>query len=314
MTTITINNREVKLPESWNGLTLEQVLACYTIIMQDSFSVYEAQEVMPFKRINLIQYLLGLDNKFMKDWESDCKDAYGEDGELVFLSEMNEVFKTVDFLFQEQEEEQPGEKMVAIKLGLTKCPYPEIVYTSKKGKKRKRYFAPADGLENIDFNEMCQSFTCFEQYLETKEEHWIDELIATIYRPQKPATKENKRSDYHGDIRMPLLNHESMVKKRIIRNKDIPAIIKQVTVFWFASCRQKIIDENPEVFSVPGGGDPSMFGWGGILMALATDITKVDEVGSKPASDVLTYIHWTEERRKEIERQQKKAQRAARMA
>lgn len=287
---VTINDQDITLPQSWNELSLSQQLSCYAIIMSGTGWLLEAQELLPAKRILLVQTLLGLDEAFMQQWKADCVAAYEEDGELVFLAELDELLEPSDFLFDIIEPEEEGApRQYQIKLGLTQCPWPRLV-REKKGGKKKYYLAPTDGLENISFYELCTTFTHFENFLDTKEENHIDELLATLYRPHKPKTKENKRMGYQGDRRLPLLHHEAMVNKRKRHMASLPQSTKQLLTFWFASCRQSIIENYDSLFSSPIRNENHSHGWGAILLALAGSLQNVDAIAIQPFENVLTYL------------------------
>ena len=302
---ITINNKTITPPESWNELTLEQQLFIYGVLMTDSRNLFEAQELLPAKRILIVQKLLDLDTEFMQQWEADCIAAVAEDGgeemdgKLIFLSELGEVLKATDFLFELEEKEKEDEPdRYKIKLGLTKCPYAWINFKRRNGTK-KQWLAPADALENITIYEMGVTFTLFEKFMKTKDESLADKLLATMFRPPKPFTKENKQSDYEGDRRLPYLKHEGMVKKRMIRIQLIPKPAKHLLLFWFASCRHQIISAYPNIFT-GGGGEQggNNYGWGGVLLSLADGLVNLDVISQQKYSNALTYLSYLEDQRK----------------
>ena len=299
---VRINNKTIVVPQSWNELSFRQLLICYSIIMVDLERILESNEIMPFKRIELVKALLTVENSFMERWEQDCITNYGEEeGQSQFLAELQELFPITDFLFDKiEEEDQPVKYQV--RLGLTKCPYPELGYTTKKNKK-KVWLGPKDELSNISFIELATTFTLFESFMETGEEEYVDQLIATLYRPIKPATSANKRSGYQGDRRLPFLCHESTVDKRIEKVKLIPDTIKQLLTFWFASCRQHIIASYENIFSAPGDGikgekTGNDYGWGGVLMSLAGGLESIDKIAGQPYQNALTYLSFLEDQRK----------------
>lgn len=301
---VRINEEEIPLPQSWNELSLEQCLYIYGILMTDSRDLLEAHELLPVKRMLIVQKLLNLDMKFMEQWESDCIQANGkDDGKLIFHSELDEVLHTIDFLFDRLPNEEDSDiTRYQINLGLTRCPYGELSF-EKKGGKKKFWYAPHESLENISIYEMGTTFTLFEAFMKTKDEAQADELIATLYRPSKPPNKENKQSAYQGDRRLPLLHHEGMVKKRINRVKLLPKPVKQIIIFWFASCRHKIISDFPNVFK--GGGEQrggNNYGWGGVLLGLADGLVNLDAISSQNHNNALTYLSYLEDKRKEQER------------
>jgi hypothetical protein len=238
-------------------------MICYGIIMRDESTMFDPLEIIPLKKIQLIMTLLNVDEPFMQAWERDCIQTHGkEDGKTIFLSELDEVMKVADFLFEEQED---GGK--SIKLELTRCPWSYIQFGRRKNRKPLRWYAPNDGLENMTIYELGTTFTLFENYLQEEDEEerkkLTYKLIATLYRPPKPKTKENIRSGYEGDIRLPLLKHETMVNKRMKKMKDLPVLTAQLIIFWFASCRQQIINQYSNVFKQDDNKKESdVYGWG----------------------------------------------------
>lgn len=298
---IKIDNRVITLPQSWNQLPLKDILHCYSIIMHDTGSWLEPVELLPYKKLLLVKYLLRLSDKYMEEWEKDCAEEYGEDGRLVFISELEEALKAADFLFEKQEEET---NTVSIALTLTKTPYSFLEERKRSRGERKRFYGPESELSNLTIFELGYTFQLFEQFINTQDEQLANQLIATLYRPQKPRTKENQRAGYHNDIRMPLYRLEHMVKKRTEMMSTLPEITRQIIIFWFASCRQKIIKSYPNIFESKNeevkrvGND---YGWGGLLISLADGIVNMDKVSERPYQDAFVYLSYLEDQRKRAE-------------
>jgi hypothetical protein len=85
--------------------------------------------------------------------------------------------------------------------------------------------------------------------------------------------------------------------------KMLPELTKQLLLFWFASCRQKIIGDYPNLFTPPedepqGERVGNDYGWGGIIMALADNVTQIDQIAEKPFHNVFTYLSFLDDRRK----------------
>jgi hypothetical protein len=300
--TIQINKKTFQTPDNWNDCTLEQLLACYQIIMSDTTDIFDLDEVIPLKRIQLIQYLLGINQRFLNHWEKDCIKNYGEEnGELIFQAELKELTeKTTIFAFET--DTKTGE--CQLRFSLTKNPFPFFKFPRKKAKKNRpdaKLYGPADGLDNLSFYELCTTFTIFEYYLEHRNEAIIDELIATLYRPRKANTLENRQKDYEGDIRLPLLRHETTVKKRIPLVRNFHPLSKAVILFWFASCRQHIINSYPNIFTQEknvlkkAGND---YGYGALLINLAGGLVHLDTVAARNHKDAFTYLSYLEDQRK----------------
>lgn len=311
--TVKINDTAINVPQSWNDLALKDQMFIYGILMTDTHKIFEPHELLSGKKIIIVQHLLNLNPEFVKEWAAGRIKEYGQvEGETVFLSELDALIKTMDFLFIKLEKEKETDPdQYQINLGLTKCPYPRIDFPGKK-RKNKRWYGPADKLANISIYELGTLFTLFEKFMKTGKEEFAERLIATMYRPSKAITKPNKKSAYNGDRRLPLLHHEATIDGRIkqIQQKDkdgkkiLPQAFKQITLFWFASCRQEIIESFPNVFSTnddnPWGEQNSgnNYGWGGVLLSLADGLVNLDNISQQNHNDALTYLSYLEDQRK----------------
>lgn len=290
------------LPTEWNQLTVDQQLKAYSIIMGNRMDMLDPQEEVPAKRELLFVLLSGMDEKQFVAWQADCQNPEDEDGDTAYFLELEQSLKSIDFLFdiKTKDEGEDNERTeYAIALKLTKCPFPKFDRPKKKTGKKRSYYGPSDGLDNITFLELCVTFHLFEQYVKTYDQDILDELLATMYRSPKPKTKQNKYAGYHGDKRQPYLHHEALVPKRKKQIATLPREVKQLLAFWFASCRQQIIDQYPDLFDTSGKGQPSKYGWASTLMALAGNLSDLDTVSQQPAEDALTYLDYLNEQAKQ---------------
>jgi hypothetical protein len=300
------SDRLIAVADSWNDLSLADLYAAYAILMSDAPAFLEPTEVIWAKRLSLFMYFTGSTEADVDAWRSSCMEEHGaEDGHYVFMEEIDEVLSHFNALIEEVEpvgQEAGAEssaRLYQVKLGRTKCPY-RIIAHKEVG---FEWHAPADELENLNIYELGQAFTLFEKYLETLDEEYIHQLIAILYRPAKPGTQYNIDSDYEGDIRLPYNRHERTVAQRAPYIKMLPELTKQLLLFWFASCRQKIIGDYPNLFTPPedepeGERVGNDYGWGGIIMALADNVTQIDQVAEKPFHNVFTYLSFLDDRRK----------------
>ena len=304
MVEIEINDIKYQIPQSWDECNKKQLIGLYNIIMSDSETDLLETEIVPAKRIRMLQYLLNLDDKFMVGWKSLRRKEHGEDGGLVFYSELDELCKQLDGFFDIQKGEE--QTLYSINLGLTRCPFSSLARKTKK-QKRKNYYAPADELSNLSLYELGMSFTQFESYLASNDITEAHRLIAMLYRPGKPAIKKNIQSGYQGDRRLPLLNHEATIEKRQAHIAALPDIVKQLILFWFASCRAKIVEAHPDIFTSSDEGDSGPnFGWGGVLLSLSGGLVHLNEVSQQPYQNGLLYLRYLEAQRKEQEKRLRK--------
>ena len=313
---------EVQLPKSWNELTLDQQLAAYGIIFENSPDVLAPQEVLPAKRLSLFLLLSGKEENFLHQWQSDCRQAEenDDDGDTVFLSELDECLSSTNLFFKQNEEKGNAYE---INFALTRCPWPEMAGVPSHFKHIKStitWHAPAfdedtaDGLSNINLYELANTFTLFERMVTEKDlkmkERLVQRLLCTLYRPVKPETPENIECGYNGDIRQPLEGFETMIKKRQPHWKFIPAPAKQLLIFWFASCRKYIIEQYPLVFKPPKGEkqNGNDFGWGGVLLELAGGLPQLQKVYKQPYQNGLIYLSRLEDQaiRRELEEKKRR--------
>ncbi|ANW96746.1 hypothetical protein AXE80_10870 [Wenyingzhuangia fucanilytica] len=95
----------------------------------------------------------------------------------------------------------------------------------------KIYIGPDDLFSNITFIEHIEATYAFSQYAQTKDEYWLNTLVAILYRPQKPDTEENRISGFDGDKRLPF--YPATVEARTEEFKTIPFHVKYGVFLWF---------------------------------------------------------------------------------
>ena len=219
------------------------------------------------------------------------------------------VHEAIGGLFSIQTEEETKKTSYEPKLNLTKNPWSHFTNTEKKGKADKTtwLYAPADGLSNITLYELAFTFTLFENYLSTQDDALANRLIAALYRPSRPETKAERESEWFGDRRIPLRKYEKTLDKRAEQVASLPMLTRRVILFWFASCRQAIIDRHPKVF-YRADGERSQYGWGGVMLAMADGPVGLEAIADQPYSNGLTWLSMKEDERRRMEAAAKKRQ------
>lgn len=305
--------RDINIPESWNDLDLRTLVTFYETIFTNIGDEFTSPIFTSVKLISMTQHILGVDMAFMAKWEADCIRQDAENGSLVFLSELADVIDmAVSGLFDKNEDENGGHSY-AVKFNLTKNPYPSLGHTPKsKGKRPKKttwYFAPADGLDNITIYEMAYSFQLYEAYVRTREEKYAMELIGCIYRPSRPVTREETDAGWFGDRRQPLRRRETKIEERAKMADTLPTVAKRLILFWFASCREKIIKAWPQVFKESdAGGSVSNNQWGDFLLSLAETgvFGNLDQTADQHYSNALQLMTKRDNDARELEKKKKK--------
>ncbi len=291
------NGVSLTLPESWNELDNRQLLTLYQVFFS-SVSPAQQPAILATKRIQAMQVLAGWDDAFLKGLETGIIAETGdaEEGAHRFAAMLDAAAKDITAPYLETTEDGA----TSIRFALTRNPFPEFNWKHRGA--RHRYYGPADGLDNLSIYELCVAFTIFEAYAKAPGPALADELIATIYRPPKPPTPENKASAYGGDRRQPYQGYEAATPARKKRISTLPHLVKQVLLFWFASCRQDIIGRYPNLFSTDKrkgaervGND---YGWGALLINLAGGMQHIEAIGRQSWQNAFTYLSYLEDQRK----------------
>lgn len=323
--------KQHNLPDNWNALPVEKQLAAYHILFSDAPLGLSSEEVIPQKKMALFLMLTELPEYFLHNWENDCIQAEetAAEGEAVFLSELDECLQATNLFFRKAptDNRQPAtDNRIEVNFALTKCPFPVLENIPEKigSPITTTWYAPVfdeesgDGLSNVTLYELANTFTLFERMVTEKNPQQKDTLIlrllATLYRPAKPATPDNLERNYEGDQRQPLIGYETTIKARQPLWRYVPKEARQLLVFWFASCRRYIIEQYPLVFKPPKGETQGNdFGWGGVLLELAGGLPHLQEVYAQPYQNGLIYLSRLEDQRirQEMEAKKRKVKKLA---
>jgi hypothetical protein len=305
------NSKTVIAPESWNDLDRRTLLLFYSTMFTALGSEANPSAFTALKLITMTQHILGVDNAFMLKWEADCATRGSE-----FLSELAQVIDASLPGLLDKKVDDEGNTAYSVRFNLTKNPYPALSHTAKhKGGKSQKInwvYAPKDGLENISIYEMAYAFQLYEAYLQTNNEKYSNDLIACLYRPSRPETKEDRASGWFGDRRQPLRKYEAKIEERSKKVAGIPIMARRIIVFWFASCREAIIRQWPQVFK-PSEGSIATSGnhWGDLLLSLAETgvFGNLDQTADQHYSNALQLLTKRDNEARELEKKMSKSNR-----
>ena len=110
-----------------------------------------------------------------------------------------------------------------------------------------QYQGPADHLGTSTIEEFKAAESYYSMYLHTRNEQFLDQLIACLYRP---VSKENNGKDPRA------IFTEVSVNKRAVKMRNLDKFLRAAILFNYEGCRSYIIAKYPNVF-VPGKGDHS---------------------------------------------------------
>jgi len=333
--TIRVGNRsrKVQAPLSWDALDDRTFLLFFSTLFANPGDEYTRTAFTAVKLISMTQMLLGIDYAFLAAWEAGCKPPPGEDvgltGEEIFLDELRQVMhatlevpqgdKKVGLFAIELDED--GGTTYAARLNRTRNVWPVLgAPVPAQGKKKKAQptqmlYAPADKLANVTIYELGAAFALFEAYLSTNKEEYAYELLGTIYRPSRGQTKEERELGWkNDDRRVPFRNYEGQAKERAKLFKTLPWLTVRAILFWFAGCRQSIVEAYPKVFKKggEGGNQGHSYGWGGVLLSIAGGPVGLEAVADQHYSNALTFLSMKDDEVVEMERRMEEAKRGSR--
>ena len=304
--------RKVRIPEGWNDLPTDKLLAFYDLLFTAPGDEFTASAFTSVKLLSIMQHLLGVGSEFLVQWEAQRIKGDPEFGALGFLDELRQTMHyAIKDLFEVNEAD--GVTTYAAKLNLTKNPWPQLNGPGKNKKQKQRaFYAPDDELANLTIYELGMTFSYFEAYLNTGDEEHAHNLIAMLYRPSRPITTKERESAWGGDRRQALRGYEGKIEERVKLVKTLPLLVRRVILFWFAGCRQQIVNTYPKVFkSDSGSGRSTNYGWGGVLLSIAEagPMGNLNEVSDNHYSNALTYLSMKAD---EAEEARKKAEESSR--
>lgn len=125
-------------------------------------------------------------------------------------------------------------------------------FYQKLNLRKKVCIAPADDLSNIGFGEWCFAYQAYHYYVLTKNNLYLNKLIATLYRPVIPDLTENDPT-YNGDLREPF--NENLIISRERAVMEIGIRFRLSILAWFSASLNNIMQDRPNVFPMDEAGD-----------------------------------------------------------
>lgn len=202
----------IHIPETVAEFTSEQYLEYCKLVMQ-----WKSGDISYFDlRLKLLYFLMGIESKTKKHTPLENEDKYSQIYQLSLLC---------DAFFPE--EKVKGKKVRGLDFNYIDNKLP---YFTHKG---KTYIGPADAFTNLTFGEHLAAAPLFEDFTKTKNEDSLNQLVAILYREEKPKTKENITCGFDGDKRLPY--YPATVEARTSALKDLPMHYKFAVYSYFGA-------------------------------------------------------------------------------
>ena len=169
-----------------------------------------------------------------------------------------------------------------------------------------RYYGPDDALTNCTFYEYKEAYNFYRQYLQDKDPHDLDLMIAVLYRPRKsllfiqrlmPGYNGQERRQFNSKTNHGYLQHRARVISKV------PFHIKMGVFLWFESCENYLrngivkIDGNEIDFSIlyknsEPSGKPGI-GLTGLLFTLSESAVfgNLEETSDTNLYDIMARLY-----------------------
>jgi len=175
---------------------------------------------------------------------------------------------------------------------------------------RPAFHAPADELANVSFLEFAFADAYFVAYCQTREAQWLDQLLGTLYRPERARYRPHA-ADYAGDRRAPF--NENLIEQHAVRLARLPEATKLLVFTWYRGCRHALEQRFPRVFTpateATAAAHPD--GWAFVLREMSGQaFGAFAETGRQPAHQILAKMHDDLARAEQLEQQEAARQRA----
>lgn len=159
----------------------------------------------------------------------------------------------------------------------------------------KKYYGPADTLTNITFNEYISANELYTVYMATKNEKFLNQFIAALYRLEDKKYIPND-PNFSGDRREPF--NPFTLEKRAVKIAKLDDVSKTIILLYYTGCRRELQRRFPDVFNGEESSDPKkgIPGLAGLVSRLNNgDATKNESIRNSMLYDILEELQKNEE-------------------
>ena len=195
--------------------------------------------------------------------------------------------------------------LLAAPIALTRQLLPDV----KPSRLLPTYYGPTEELSNSSFLEFAFADAYFVAYANTSEMPWLNQLVATLYRPQRRRYRP-LAADYAGDRRTDFNEH--LIEAQATRLARLPKLTKLGILTWYRGCRHALEQRYPLVFT-PANQEQAKAhpdGWAYVLREMSGQaFGNYDETARQLAHQVLAKMNDDLARAEQLERQRQAEQR-----
>ena len=142
-----------------------------------------------------------------------------------------------------------------------------------------RYYGPSDKMLHCSFGEFTKAHNKLDQYIKTRDENVLNEIIAILYRRKKSFWFIRKRFTNNKDPRKKL--HDLSLTKRTASFEKLDPVIRYGVFLFFTGVLNSLPQQFPNVFRKREDSEENKHGWVPLVISLSdgkTDDESLDRV------------------------------------
>ena len=249
MNTLQINITGLKpqtiiYPAGWNELNAAQLISISAILNQNlltsDFRVKTVTAFLGKKNLLFAQYAILL---------RALKKTLSPDKQYAITQKINYLDECIYGISESLNWIHAG-------INITKQCIPSVF-------KLRKLYGPATFLADVRFIEYAKAETFYNSFINTKDEVYLDKLIATLYRPQVFAWQVRRLFTYGIERRVKFT--DDCTARNVVRIALLKPEIKMAILTWFVGCRNAIVAKYPNVFNQSDDTNGDGFGWAGLI-------------------------------------------------
>lgn len=152
----------------------------------------------------------------------------------------------------------------------------------------KKYTGPSDAMMNCTFGEFTMANSLLDSFSKTKEQKYLNELVAVLYRPRKWFWFIRKAFTDNQDPRKKFVNRSLKKRTGTLANADYN--IKYSVFLFFSGVLNSLPVLYPYVYQQKGDAGSEDNGWASLIISLAdgkTDDKSLETVMNSNLYNVL---------------------------
>ena len=152
----------------------------------------------------------------------------------------------------------------------------------------RKYVGPSDAMMNCTFGEFTMANSLLDSFSSSKDQKYLDEMVAVLYRPKKWFWFIRKYFTDNQDPRKKFVNRSLKKRSGIMASVDYH--VKYSVFLFFSGVLNSLPDLYPYVYQQKGDSGSEDNGWASLIISLAdgkTDDKSLETIMNSNLYNVL---------------------------